>query len=713
MRDPLDADAWVVLLGEACAQSPADFRPLFERCVEHFPSAACVWYQWLEAELRCRELGQMETLFERCLLKCPHVELWRLYLQYQKSEKRCVGKELQQTYELLLQAVGVDVGAGQLWLEAVDLLKEAVEPSMMSTSGPVQACREMFQQCLVQPCLGGVSLWKEYEQWETLQSGPQAKQILADIADRALVAQRVAKERHALVQPLRLNRMPRVPKGSAAEFAELKAWRAFWTYEAGNPQRLSPPQLQARMQFTFSQALMVLWFTPQTWHEAARWMQEAGYPQAAHQFYTRSLEVLPGNEVLTLAYARLHESSGDLPAARELLEGLVTLKPTPLAFIHLMRLARKADGAGAARAIFARARRAEGCTWQVYAAAADLEKQMGGAGGSGEAAADAAADAAEEGWVVAARILALALERYEGEPSLALHCVNFLLSRNDVHNARAVLERALGFETCKRSRELWGAYLSLEVTYGSPGSVEAVERRRSEAFPELRVHSLYQLAAASSYLGLWPAEERELRALSEEPPMAALLAGGGGAGDEGGADRGGKDGSGPGGGGGGDANGEAAAGPDGGPAALTAAASIVVPNLALCTEYTGEPILLEAPTDLAAGGGGLDGVGGGTGELEAAAMARIVPYQVDAMLEALPKRLVGPVEPPSVQQVQSLFARLAQLPDKLSELPAPAAALPGGEGSGAGQTAGFDAASKRRAPDAFTVRQRKKQQLGM
>merc|ERR1711965_1168723 len=92
----------------------------------------------------------------------------------------------------------------------------------------------------------------------------------------------------------------------------------------------------------------------------------------------------------------------------------------------------------------------------------------GAGGGGGEATADAAADAAEEGWVVAARILALALERYEGEPSLALHCVTFLLSRNDVHNARAVLERSLGFAACKRSRELWGAYLSLEVTYGSP-----------------------------------------------------------------------------------------------------------------------------------------------------------------------------------------------------------------------------------------------------
>ena len=478
-RDPLDADAWVVLLGEACMQSPADFRPLFERCVEHFPSAACVWYQWLEAELRCRDLAAMEALFERCLLTCPHVELWRLYLRYQRGEKRCEAKELQQTYELLLEAVGADVTSGKLWAEHVDMLKEAVEPGMMPMSGPVQACREGFQRCLLQPAVGLVALWKEYEQWETLQSGPQAKQILSDIADRALVAQRVAKERQVLVEPLRLNRMPRVPRGAASEVAELRAWRAFWTYEASNPQRLPPAQLQARMQFTFNQALMVLWFTPQVWHEAARWMHENGHAQAAHHFYTRALEVLPGNEVLTLAYARLHEANGTFPPAKALLEQLVSLKPSPLGYIHLMRLARRADGASAARAVFARARRAEGCTWQVYAAAAELEKQMGGGGGGGGgdgvggAAGGAAggggleeeAEEEEDGGVVASRILSLALDRYEGDPSLALHCVSFLLERNDVHNARAVLERSLGFDRCTRSKELWNAYLQLEVTY--------------------------------------------------------------------------------------------------------------------------------------------------------------------------------------------------------------------------------------------------------
>ena len=136
--------------------------------------------------------------------------------------------------------------------------------------------------------------------------------------------------------------------------------------------------------------------------------------------------------------------------------------------------------------------------------------------------------------------------------------------------------------------------------------------------------------------------------------------------------------------------------------------AIVVPNLSLCTEYTGEPILLEPQLPPGAAG---DGAAGG------AAMARVVPYQVDALLEALPKRLVGPnLDPPSAEQVQALFGRLAHLPDKLADLPASASALPGGAWGApiaGGGALPVDAKRGRTGQDAFTARQRKKQALGM
>ena len=120
-------------------------------------------------------------------------------------------------------------------------------------------------------------------------------------------------------------------------------------------------------------------------------------------------------------------------------------------------------------------------------------------------------------------------------------------------------------------------------------------------------------------------KQRELRALAEEPPLLAA-----GAADT--AD-----------------SGEAA---DGGAAAAAASAgtgAITVPNLAGCVEYTGEPILLDQPPPA-------------EGEEQ---LARVVPYQIEALLEALPKRSTtrhAGLEAPSAMEVQALFERLRQLP---------------------------------------------------
>ena len=229
--NPLDGEAWAVLIQEVMQQCvPEDFRPVFESCTQFFPNAAMVWRQWVEAEIRANCFDQVEGIFERCLLRCPHLELWRLYLQYLKDAKRVPAKELQAAYELLLEAVGPDVRSAPLWLEYVALLKSAVEPNMMPGSAAVTAARDAFQRAILQPVANLEPLWKEYEAWENAQSGPQAKLVLGEISDRALVARRVARERRELIEPLILNQMPHVPKRS--DDAQLRGWRKLWEYAA-------------------------------------------------------------------------------------------------------------------------------------------------------------------------------------------------------------------------------------------------------------------------------------------------------------------------------------------------------------------------------------------------------------------------------------------------------------------------------------------------
>ena len=207
--NPFDSEAWAILLGEVQQQTPAEYRPLFERCVSCFPSAAVCWYQYIETEMRARDTEQVEALFERCLLQNPHVELWSLYVRYLRHEKQLATKELIPAYELLLGSVGADVSAGPLWMEYVKMLRDAVEPGAPSDAPSVLAARTAFQRALVQPALGLDALWKEYEAWETAQSREGAKAVLSEISDDVLVARRVARERKALVEPLTLIAMPR------------------------------------------------------------------------------------------------------------------------------------------------------------------------------------------------------------------------------------------------------------------------------------------------------------------------------------------------------------------------------------------------------------------------------------------------------------------------------------------------------------------------
>ena len=243
--------------------------------------------------MRVGAWDRVEELFERCLLRCPQLDLWCLYLQYLKLEKRASTKEQVAAYQLLLDAVGPDVSAGPVWIEYVSLLRDAVEPGAMLGSSAVTACRDAFQAALVQPVANLESLWREYELWENTQSGAQAKGVLSDLSERALVARRVARERRALVEPLAAasGQLPRQPKGTHAEAAQLRAWRALWEYEAANPQRLTPQQLDGRMKFTFNQALMYMWLTPQVWHEAALWFDSQSSTETAHSYYQRALEV--------------------------------------------------------------------------------------------------------------------------------------------------------------------------------------------------------------------------------------------------------------------------------------------------------------------------------------------------------------------------------------------------------------------------------------
>ena len=242
---------------------------------------AIVWQQWLAAELHAGQITQMEGIFERCLLRCPQLELWQLYIQYIR-QKESSAEDMLNAIGMLLGAVGSDPASGPLWVELIALTRGSADPAMAQPTESITATRHAYQRALTMPVAGIEGVWKEYEDWEGRVAPHSAKVTLAELYESALNARRVGKERLVLYEAARSSALGSagLPSG-LPRLGQLGAWRGLWTYEATNPQRLEPRTLHARMKFTFEQALIALWRSPQAAHQ---FRPVAAYHYALHAF---------------------------------------------------------------------------------------------------------------------------------------------------------------------------------------------------------------------------------------------------------------------------------------------------------------------------------------------------------------------------------------------------------------------------------------------
>ena len=81
---PYDVDSWSILIKEYQSKKLEEARPFYERLVNQFPLTGRYWKLYIEHEMKARNYDKVEKLFQRCLIKVLHIELWRCYLNYVK-----------------------------------------------------------------------------------------------------------------------------------------------------------------------------------------------------------------------------------------------------------------------------------------------------------------------------------------------------------------------------------------------------------------------------------------------------------------------------------------------------------------------------------------------------------------------------------------------------------------------------------------------------
>ncbi|EJU00881.1 Suf-domain-containing protein [Dacryopinax primogenitus] len=136
-----------------------------------------------------------------------------------------------------------------------------------------------------------------------------------------------------------------------------------------------------------------------------------------------------------------------------------------VAWIMLMRFARRAEGLKAARTVFGRARKSEWAGWQVFEASALMEYHC-----------TKASD-------VAGKIFELGLKSFADNVDFVLRYLGFLISINDDANARALFERFIPTFPADKARPLWERWARYEYNFGDLAATQKLEKRIAEAFP--------------------------------------------------------------------------------------------------------------------------------------------------------------------------------------------------------------------------------------
>ena len=137
-------------------------------------------------EAAANEFVRVEQIFSECLMSCLHLDIWSYYLDYVRrmnnlstggSQARSV---ISQAYEFVLQHVGIDVTAGQIWSDYINFLKTAPATSTWEEQQKNDLVRKTYQRAVVTPLNNIEILWREYNAFENSVNKQTARKYLND-----------------------------------------------------------------------------------------------------------------------------------------------------------------------------------------------------------------------------------------------------------------------------------------------------------------------------------------------------------------------------------------------------------------------------------------------------------------------------------------------------------------------------------------------------
>lgn len=109
-------------------------------------------------------------------MKVPHIQFWTTYLNHVRRRHNMdtdssgrARQTVSQTFEVVLENVGIDKDAGSIWQEYIAFIKSG--PGNIGGTGwqdqqKMDSLRKAYQRAICIPTAAVTTLWKEYDSFE-------------------------------------------------------------------------------------------------------------------------------------------------------------------------------------------------------------------------------------------------------------------------------------------------------------------------------------------------------------------------------------------------------------------------------------------------------------------------------------------------------------------------------------------------------------------
>lgn len=517
-ENPYDVDAWGVLIREAQNYSIELARSLYERLVTHFPTAGKYWKLYIDQEMKAKNFDRVEKLFQRCLIKILHLDLWKTYLSYVKETKQALTsfrEKMIQAYEFAVEKIGLDYSSYPIWCEYINFLKAGEAQGAYAENQKISQIRKVYSRAVHTPIYNIEVLWKEYGQFEMSVNKLLAEKLIHEKTREYQNARRAVKECETVTHGFNRS-LPAIPPTSAAfETTQKELWRRYIAWEKSNPLKSDDQNLVVkRVMFAFEQCLLCFAFHPDMWYEATSYLETTGRDliergdmpggqklfEEAVGLYDRAVSgPLKNNLLLNFAYADFEESRKRLQKVHNIYSKLLQeeLDPT-LLYCQYMKFSRRAEGVKECRNIFKKSRDDPRAHHHVFICAALIEHFC------------------NKDPKVASNIFELGLKRYADCEEYIMAYIDYKIAQNEDNNTRVLFERLLSLVPRDRQRGVLCRYMEFEAQYGDLGSIYKLDRRMvqftsTQDGGEVRDPSM--LINRYKYIDLLPCGANELRSM--------------------------------------------------------------------------------------------------------------------------------------------------------------------------------------------------------